>query len=1060
MTEITDTISVLTFVRLFLVFQMLISDAYFYNFKCPSEASWKFRAEVECNSTSNYFCLYNNVDLKYVEGCNGPDWDRKGSKRIYVGDFSRGKCKSDRFQPFKFFTNESMTDCYYAKSNCSEEGQILQEKSSSKEDRRCRCNHEKNYAFIKTPRNVCFCIPTEEDCSCYIKSCPVNQTLAADYICTHNENLGKSKCKDIHKYYVTLNETTEVRMGKNSTWLNKSTSKQRDKFIVFIICCIIIICGFVVVVFLKWKNETQELFRRCFMRRKTDPEKIGVIKNEHGNISTYTVEGYETKSPESTLLDEEQSVYKIEDNVDSKVTAVNIEEHHLTIRDTEEATISAKEVDIVETFDKNDSKSLEITAVNCEKVEPRVDDIKYYLRIVHLLFRVVCPVVRMYFNQDTCIKPEQLRKTLDTNKAQLRRKYRMKDFVINNDQWKLLYDHVKGKTLTSEDFDLGLMIYLLPTIKSIDLGDLYPVKTNTRINATLTRIKYIRNNVIQSIVESHSDENYHQFLDDLEEAVLNLLPPHTYFKENDKDKKQLIDRLLLLNPINVNNDKLFAFIAMSEIYPSIILQKLISEFLTLNELKIEQVLEEEKHQLYHKRHKTEKCCTCIEISATYMKVLTEEQWEALYELRGCTNSNDCKCMLKICSKSVVPRKDFKLDSCDLSLVVSLILYIPKILKYFLCIYGFRNFLVNYQHTIYHYMENKRCCKCKEQLTGKLILKEKEWNKIFIRDNNKSCQNSNKNCCCRYKPIDGIECSNVKATLLSKIVYAAGPISVLTKIGQETFLYFINWTIDDVKLSGALKELLRMIKPDETFSRDILHRITSSNFTQLDKTLTQHINPHRWISRHLQHQQATTGKSLQILLLDKDDLHVKSVQIPKDFPLPHRTNYMTDLTTDENNFLVVVYVLKQILCPVIKNEFTTQCPKHVLDEIRDRISELQKPRDLRKVESKSGKEKIYLTQDQQTRLISQKGEESKNLDLELMVYILKQRSNSEWNKNYIEHLDEIEKIRGEIVQSKSGTLDQTTFEDFMDRICKAVTHLGGQKYTEELSSLQHIKNILE
>lgn len=109
-------------------------------------------------------------------------FDVTGSKRIYVGDFSRGECKQDRFQPFKFYTNESMTDCYYAKSNCSDEGQIMQTENSSKEDRGCRCNHEKNYSFIKTPRNVCFCIPTEEDCSCYIKSCPVNQTLSAGII--------------------------------------------------------------------------------------------------------------------------------------------------------------------------------------------------------------------------------------------------------------------------------------------------------------------------------------------------------------------------------------------------------------------------------------------------------------------------------------------------------------------------------------------------------------------------------------------------------------------------------------------------------------------------------------------------------------------------------------------------------------------------------------------------------------------------------------------------------------------------------------------------------------
>lgn len=50
-----------------------------FKLKCPSNASWKIRAQVKCNNTLKYFCLYNNVADKYVEGCNGPDWDRKGN---------------------------------------------------------------------------------------------------------------------------------------------------------------------------------------------------------------------------------------------------------------------------------------------------------------------------------------------------------------------------------------------------------------------------------------------------------------------------------------------------------------------------------------------------------------------------------------------------------------------------------------------------------------------------------------------------------------------------------------------------------------------------------------------------------------------------------------------------------------------------------------------------------------------------------------------------------------------------------------------------------------------
>lgn len=71
-----------------------------------------------------------------------------------------------------------MSDCIYAKSICSEDGQIVYIDDSAKDDRTCRCDNKRNYSFTITPRNGCYCIPTKEDCSCHIKSCPVNLTLS------------------------------------------------------------------------------------------------------------------------------------------------------------------------------------------------------------------------------------------------------------------------------------------------------------------------------------------------------------------------------------------------------------------------------------------------------------------------------------------------------------------------------------------------------------------------------------------------------------------------------------------------------------------------------------------------------------------------------------------------------------------------------------------------------------------------------------------------------------------------------------------------------------------
>lgn len=86
-----------------------------------------------------------------------------------------------------------------------------------------------------------------------------------------------------------------------------------------------------------------------------------------------------------------------------------------------------------------------------------------------------------------------------------------------------IFFYIQVKTVSSEDFDLRLMIHLLTTIASVNFGDLYPVKTDTRISAMLTKIKYIRNKLIQSIYQQHSDEHYNKFLDDLQEVRYSFI---------------------------------------------------------------------------------------------------------------------------------------------------------------------------------------------------------------------------------------------------------------------------------------------------------------------------------------------------------------------------------------------------------------------------------------------------------------------------------------------------------------------------------------------------------
>ena len=93
-----------------------------------------------------------------------------GSKRVYARNFNRAPCRDTRYQPIKFVTNGN-SDCIFRKSLCTEEGQTLFEAGTTRTDSTCRCDYTQGYAFLSEPRNKCYCRPSEEDCSCYLKKC-------------------------------------------------------------------------------------------------------------------------------------------------------------------------------------------------------------------------------------------------------------------------------------------------------------------------------------------------------------------------------------------------------------------------------------------------------------------------------------------------------------------------------------------------------------------------------------------------------------------------------------------------------------------------------------------------------------------------------------------------------------------------------------------------------------------------------------------------------------------------------------------------------------------------
>ncbi|CAC5411141.1 PPP1R3 [Mytilus coruscus] len=165
-----------------------------YALKCPANAEWRLRAKVSCSSEDKYVCLFHLLEKKYQDDCLKSDLSSIGSNLVFQPLFNIAKCKIDRYQPI-VFTTYGNSECIMLKSKCDDEGQILHNRGSPSTDTACRCDYTKGYAFISSPANRCFCIPSEEDCSCFRVTCV---KLSPDYRCiAHGEMIAKPTCQEI-----------------------------------------------------------------------------------------------------------------------------------------------------------------------------------------------------------------------------------------------------------------------------------------------------------------------------------------------------------------------------------------------------------------------------------------------------------------------------------------------------------------------------------------------------------------------------------------------------------------------------------------------------------------------------------------------------------------------------------------------------------------------------------------------------------------------------------------------------------------------------------------------
>ncbi|VDH94818.1 Hypothetical predicted protein [Mytilus galloprovincialis] len=173
-----------------------------YEYLCPTALNWQIRSTALCTSTDKYNCLHDENTDTLREICReSPSMLAAGNRYVIRGNLDGEYCNENRYQPFIFQTNKD-NECAIQKSNCDEAGQIIYSNGSTTEDKSCRCDYSKSYAPIKKPSNPCYCVPSKEDCSCYLKLCPEKTHLSSEYICVSDYTL------------VTLDECGQIQLTR------------------------------------------------------------------------------------------------------------------------------------------------------------------------------------------------------------------------------------------------------------------------------------------------------------------------------------------------------------------------------------------------------------------------------------------------------------------------------------------------------------------------------------------------------------------------------------------------------------------------------------------------------------------------------------------------------------------------------------------------------------------------------------------------------------------------------------------------------------------------------
>ncbi|VDI45560.1 Hypothetical predicted protein [Mytilus galloprovincialis] len=143
-----------------------------------------------------------------------------------------------------------------------------------------------------------------------------------------------------------------------------------------------------------------------------------------------------------------------------------------------------------------------------------------FLRLSGLLLKIAQRAVRQRFNDE--FHPGQLKQFLNKNRREIDN-LTYKKRVITLTQYDLLFP--KGSSGVSSDmFDVSLMVCLLRHFTDLDIQDSLPLETILTTAADISRIRFYRNYIVHSDSDKVTENKFLEIWCCVSEAILRLVP--------------------------------------------------------------------------------------------------------------------------------------------------------------------------------------------------------------------------------------------------------------------------------------------------------------------------------------------------------------------------------------------------------------------------------------------------------------------------------------------------------------------------------------------------------